>query len=134
MLVLFLISLRRGFSTWMRLRFVAEPPDSEKSTAPLFKCSCKIYHLKTRQCPRKLFPVTRFVEDGYNFVYKTILLECKQEFSLHPDGFYRPRGQCQNEPIASTKRGTDFIMPLLCCKDVCPTVPDRNSMVTHHFC
>ena len=67
MLVLFLISLRRGFSTWMRLRFVAQPPDSEKSTAPLFKCSCKIYHLKTRQCPRKLFPVTRFVEDGYNF-------------------------------------------------------------------
>jgi hypothetical protein len=78
MLVLFLISLWRGFSTWMRLRFVAQPPDSEKSTAALFKCSCKIYHLKTRQCPRKLFPVTRFVEDGCNFVYKTILLECNK--------------------------------------------------------
>ena len=44
-----------------------------------------------------------------------------------PDGFYGMRRQNEHKPIAAVKRRTNFIMPLLCPKNIGATVPDQES-------
>jgi hypothetical protein len=109
---------------------ISKPPNSQETTTTIFEAAREINDLKRRQRPGQITVVAGSVKDRNYSIAVTAIVQRKEQLSLHPDRFNRAGREDNREPITLPQSRTDFIVPLLCPKDVCATVPYGNPVTT----